>query len=69
MILIDFFTEASCKGTELIEGWYWYDDADDTLVGGPFDDEEDAMTRFMREVEEDQNDDDVDDNGHDDYEK
>ena len=35
MILIDFFTEASCKGTELIEGWYWYDDADDTLVGGP----------------------------------
>ena len=23
MILIDFFTEASCKGTELIEGWYW----------------------------------------------
>ena len=35
MILIDFFTKASCKGTELIEGWYWYDDADDTLVGGP----------------------------------
>ena len=42
MILIDFFTEASCKGTELIEGWYWYDDADDMLVGGPFEDEEDA---------------------------
>ena len=42
MILIDFFTKASCKGTELIEGWYWYDDADDTLVGGPFEDEEDA---------------------------
>ena len=42
MILIDFFTEACCKGTELIEGWYWYDDADDALVGGPFEDEEDA---------------------------
>ena len=42
MILIDFFTEACCKGTELIEGWYWYDDADDMLVGGPFADEEDA---------------------------
>ena len=42
MILIDFFTEACCKGTELIEGWYWYDDADDMLVGGPFKDEEDA---------------------------
>ena len=43
MILIDFFTEACCKGTELIEGWYWYDDADDMLVGGPFKDEEDAI--------------------------
>ena len=42
MILIDFFSEASCKGTELIEGWYWYDDNDDMLVGGPFKDEEDA---------------------------
>ena len=26
MILIDYFTEACCKGTELIEGWYWYED-------------------------------------------
>ena len=43
MILIDFFTEACCKGTELVEGWYWYDDSDDTLVGGPFEDEEDAI--------------------------
>jgi hypothetical protein len=41
MILIDFFTEACCKGTELIEGWYWYED-DGERVGGPFEDEEDA---------------------------
>ena len=42
MILIDFFTEACCKGTELIEGWYWYED-DGERVGGPFIDEEDAI--------------------------
>jgi hypothetical protein len=42
MILIDYFTEACCKGTELIEGWYWYeDDGDD--VGGPYEDEEAAI--------------------------
>lgn len=43
MILIDFFTADSCKGTELIEGWYFYDDSDDRVVGGPFDDEEAAI--------------------------
>lgn len=43
MILIEHFTEACCKGTELTEGWYWYDDADDTLVGGPYKDEEAAL--------------------------
>jgi hypothetical protein len=43
MILIDFFDEASCKGTELIEGWYFYDDADDSVVGGPFSNEEAAI--------------------------
>jgi hypothetical protein len=42
MILIDFFTKACCKGTELIEGWYWYEDDGDN-VGGPFEDEEDAI--------------------------
>jgi hypothetical protein len=42
MILIDFFTEACCKGTELIEGWYWYED-DGDAVGGPFEDEKDAV--------------------------
>jgi hypothetical protein len=41
MILIDFFTAECCKGTELIEGWYWYED-DGEKVGGPFIDEEDA---------------------------
>lgn len=42
MILIDYFTKASCRGTELVEGWYWYeDDGDD--VGGPYEDEEAAI--------------------------
>lgn len=42
MILIDYFTEASCKGTELVEGWYWYEDDGDDL-GGPYGDEEAAI--------------------------
>lgn len=42
MILIDFFTEEACKGTELLEGWYWYED-DGDAVGGPFQDQQDAM--------------------------
>ena len=43
MILIDFFTSKACKGTELVEGWYYYDDADDSLIGGPFIDEQAAL--------------------------
>jgi hypothetical protein len=43
MILIDFFSEAACKGTELIEGWYFYADDDDSVIGGPFPDEEAAL--------------------------
>lgn len=43
MILIDFFSEYSCKGTELIEGWYFYDDSDERIIGGPFDSEEAAL--------------------------
>jgi hypothetical protein len=42
MILIDYFTEACCKGTELLEGWYWYED-DGEGVGGPYEDEEAAV--------------------------
>ena len=41
MILIDFFTEACCKGTELVEGRYWYEDDGDN-VGGPYEDAEKA---------------------------
>jgi hypothetical protein len=41
MILIDFFTKACCKNTELIEGWYWYEDNGDA-VGGPYETEEQA---------------------------
>jgi len=26
MILVDFFNEEACKGTELLPGWYWYED-------------------------------------------
>ena len=43
MLLIDFFSEDACKGTELVEGWYWYDDDDDQVVGGPFTNEEAAI--------------------------
>jgi len=43
MILIDFFDDASCKGTELIEGWYFYSDNDESIVGGPFDSEKAAI--------------------------
>ena len=43
MILIDFFPESVCKGTQLIEGWYWYDDADDQAIGGPYQTEEAAQ--------------------------
>ena len=42
MILVDFFSEACCKGTELVEGWYWYED-DGDKVGGPYEDEEKAI--------------------------
>lgn len=43
MILIDFFSEECCKGTELVEGWYFYDDMNENVIGGPFDDEEAAI--------------------------
>jgi len=43
LILIDFFSEACCKGTELVEGWYWYDDSDDEAVGGPYESEKAAI--------------------------
>jgi hypothetical protein len=31
------------KGTELIEGWYFYSDDNDSIVGGPFESEEAAI--------------------------
>jgi len=42
MKLVDFFTEACCKGTELIEGWYWHED-DGEGVGGPYATQEAAI--------------------------
>jgi hypothetical protein len=42
MILIDFFSAEACKGTELVEGWYWYED-DGEDVGGPYRDEKAAI--------------------------
>lgn len=42
MLLVDFFNAEACKGTELIEGWYWYEDDGDG-VGGPYDNEEAAI--------------------------
>jgi hypothetical protein len=42
VIIIDFFREDCCKGTELTEGWYWYEDDGDE-VGGPYENEEAAI--------------------------
>jgi hypothetical protein len=42
MIVVDFFSEACCKGTELVEGWYWHED-DGDAVGGPYENEEKAV--------------------------
>jgi len=42
MILVDFFSAECCKGTELVEGWYWHED-DSEAVGGPYKDEEAAV--------------------------
>ncbi len=42
MILVDYFTAECCKGTELIEGWYWHED-DGENIGGPYDNEEAAI--------------------------
>jgi hypothetical protein len=48
MILIDYFAEACCKGTELLEGWYWYED-DGEEVGGPYEDEEAAIEAAQKQ--------------------
>ena len=42
MILVDYFTAECCKGTELIEGWYWHED-DGENIGGPYANEEAAI--------------------------
>lgn len=42
MILIDFFNEACCKSTELVKGWYWYED-DGEGIGGPYKTEDEAI--------------------------
>lgn len=42
MLLVDFFNAEACKGTELTEGWYWYED-DGEGVGGPYETEEAAI--------------------------
>jgi hypothetical protein len=42
MKLVDFFTEECCKGTELVEGWYWYED-DGEGLGGPYATQEAAI--------------------------
>ena len=42
MILVDFFNEEACKGTELIPGWYWHED-DGERIGGPYETEEAAI--------------------------
>jgi hypothetical protein len=41
MILVDWFDAQACKGTEMLEGWYWHED-DGEGIGGPYDSEEAA---------------------------
>jgi hypothetical protein len=48
VILVDYFSEACCKGTELVEGWYWYED-DGEEVGGPYKDEEAAIAAAQKQ--------------------
>lgn len=44
MLLVEFFNAEDCKGTELIEGWYWHDDEDNgERIGGPYETEEAAI--------------------------
>lgn len=42
MVLVEFFNAEDCKGTELIEGWYWHED-DGEGLGGPYETEEAAI--------------------------
>lgn len=57
MILVDFFSEADCKGTEIVEGWYCYDDSTEE-VQGPYDDAEAAYKAaehlYMHQVIQDE---------------
>ena len=43
MLLIDWFSKECCKGTEVVPGWYWWDDGDENFTGGPYDTEEAAI--------------------------
>lgn len=43
MLLIEWFSKDCCINTEVLPGWYWFDDADDSLVGGPYETEEEAI--------------------------
>jgi hypothetical protein len=44
MILVDWFDAQACKGTEMLEGWYWHED-DGEGIGGPYDSQEEAMEK------------------------
>lgn len=47
MILVDWFPEHACKGTELTEGWYWHED-DGEGIGGPYESQEEAMEKGIK---------------------
>ena len=47
MILVDWFDARACKGTELMEGWYWHED-DGEGVGGPYASQEEAMEKGIK---------------------
>jgi len=50
LIIIDFFSEDVCQGTDLCPGFYYFDDSDDQLFGGPFPDEQIAKLAIIYEL-------------------
>jgi hypothetical protein len=48
MILVDWFDAQACKGTEMLEGWYWHED-DGEGIGGPCESQEEAMKKGIAE--------------------
>ena len=48
-LFVEYFTAQCCKGTELIEGWYWWDDENTQSIGGPYEDEWEAINAARKD--------------------